>query len=135
MNISILHIRFHTLLNAMALAAAILLLAGCTDEPDFGDQEPSTTLQKSGGNKVNKPKLSEEKEISCTYSDGNLHFRCHDIGGLYRLNVRDADSGQSISYRVDSFDGDISISIGQHSSISLELNTEEGTYTGHLKTH
>lgn len=135
MNLSDVHIRLYNLLNAIILAAAIILLNGCTDEPDFGDQEPSTTLQKSGGNKVNKPKLSEEKEISCTYSDGNLHFRCHDIGGLYRLNVRDADSGQSISYRVDSSDGEISIPIGQHSSISLELNTEEDTYTGHLKTH
>lgn len=134
MNISNLNIRLHTLLNAMALAAAILI-AGCTDEPDFGDQGPSTTLQKSGGNKVNKPKLSEEKEISCTYSGGNLHFRFQDSGGIYRLNVRDADSGQSMSYRVDSSNGNISIPIGQHSSVSLELNTEEGTYTGRLKTH
>lgn len=39
MNISNLNIRLHTLLNAMALAAAILI-AGCTDEPDFGDQGP-----------------------------------------------------------------------------------------------
>lgn len=132
MTISNLHIRLYTLLNAMALIAVILFFTGCADEPDFTDQGTSTTLQKSGGNKVNKPKLSEDNEISCTYSHGSLHFRFRDFGGIYRLNVRDADTGQSRSYCVDSSGGDISISIGEHSSISLELNTGECTYTGQL---
>ncbi len=134
-NLPSLHTRLCTILNAVATALLVILFTGCTGEPDFCDPVPSTTLQKSGGNKINKPKLSEENEIPCSYSGGSLHLRFQDFNGIYRLNVRDADTGQSTSYRVDSSQGDIIIPIGEHSAISLELNTGEAIYTGQLKRY